>query len=93
MSANKFTVDKCPDAGGGFVTIRMADGSPNGNIESQPIATVYKLDYAKLLAAAPDLLAALEMFLAEYSGGPERESRPEIKAARAAIAKAKGESV
>ena len=41
-----------------------------------------------------DLILALEMFLAQY-GGPEgdpRERRPEIKAARRAIAKAESET-
>ena len=41
--------------------------------------------------AAYELLAALEMFLAQYGSDgsdPEREQRPEIQAARAAIKKA-----
>ena len=49
---------------------------------------------AALIAAAPDLLAALQMFLEQYGSDgtdPDRESRPEIKAARAAIRKARGE--
>lgn len=48
---------------------------------------------ARLIAAAPDLLAALEMFVDQYqgSGQDERELRPEMIAARAAIAKAKGD--
>ena len=42
-----------------------------------------------------ELLKALNMFLNEYANGahgndPEREARPEVKAARAAIAKATG---
>lgn len=42
-----------------------------------------------------ELLQALNMFLNEYANGvhgrdPEREARPEVKAARAAIAKATG---
>jgi hypothetical protein len=44
-----------------------------------------------LIAAIPDMYRALELFLAQYDGdGEERRSRPEIVAARAAIAKAKG---
>lgn len=42
---------------------------------------------ARLIAAAPDLLAALQMFLAEYDV-PGRENRPEIAAAHAAVEKA-----
>ena len=40
-----------------------------------------------------DLIIALEMFLAQYGGpkGDPREHRPEIKAARRAIAKAESE--
>lgn len=47
---------------------------------------------ANLIAAAPDLLAALELFLAQYHipGVADREARPEIQAALAAISKAKG---
>jgi len=47
---------------------------------------------ASLIAAAPDLLAALERIVTYY----DREDRPEavfkLDAARAAIAKAKGET-
>ena len=35
-----WTVDECPDANGHW-TIRLADGSPNGNTEAEPIATVF----------------------------------------------------
>jgi hypothetical protein len=42
---------------------------------------------AILAAAAPDLLAALKMFVAQYEGDISRESRPEMAAARHAITK------
>ncbi len=50
---------------------------------------------ARLISSAPDLLNALQMFLDEYANGStgcdqDREARPEVKAARAAIAKATG---
>lgn len=51
-----WTVDECPDASG-FHTVRSADGTPNGNTEAEPIATVYEESDAALIAAAPDLLA------------------------------------
>ena len=49
---------------------------------------------ARLIAAAPDLILALKMFLAQYGGreGDPRERRPEIIAARRAIAKAEREA-
>ncbi len=48
---------------------------------------------ARLIAAAPDLLAALALILADYSaayGGDEKDEPKAMKAARAAIAKAEG---
>lgn len=58
------------------------------------IPVAQRVANAHLLAAAPDLLAALIMFLDEYANGlngddPDRNARPEVIAARAAIAKAK----
>ena len=47
---------------------------------------------ARLIAAAPDLLEALEAITDLYDTDEGCRSRPEYKAARAAIAKAKGES-
>lgn len=55
---------------------------------------------ARLIAAAPDLLAALSTFLTEYvrlvesgdAGFWDAEKEPKVIAARAAIAKAKGQS-
>jgi hypothetical protein len=42
---------------------------------------------AILAAAAPDLLAALKMFVAQYEGDISRESGPELAVARHAITK------
>lgn len=42
---------------------------------------------AILAAAAPDLLAALKTFVAQFEGDVSRESRPEMAAARRAISK------
>lgn len=41
----------------------------------------------QLMSAAPDLLKALRLFMVQYDM-PDRGNRPEIAAARAAIAKA-----
>lgn len=52
-------VDECEDANGQH-TIRIADGSLNGDTERSCIATVYDTDYTNLFAAAPVMLAALK---------------------------------
>lgn len=56
----------------------------SGPIEAELMAN------ARLIAAAPDLLAALKLFMEQYHtpGDTDREARPEIKAALAAIKKA-----
>lgn len=40
MFAQKWVVDPIPDANGNW-TVRIADGSPNGNTEENPVATFY----------------------------------------------------
>jgi hypothetical protein len=45
---------------------------------------------AQLIAAAPDLLKALEVALEYLEANPDDYSEPRAKAARAAIAKARG---
>jgi hypothetical protein len=42
----RLTVDECVDANGHW-TIRPADGTPNGDIDAQPIATFYVLEHAE----------------------------------------------
>ena len=58
-------------------------------LHARPVAVVNTLNDAKLIAAAPDLLAVLENMFNE-SGDFEYDVAA-ISAARAAIAKAKGE--
>lgn len=58
-----WTMDVAPDANGHF-TIRPHDGTAHGDMESQPVATVYDADSACLIAAAPYLLAACKDLLA-----------------------------
>lgn len=62
----RWVVDEQPDANGNS-TIRIDDGSLNGDTTQQPIATVYSPD-AELIAAAPqtaEKLAAIEQFFNE----------------------------
>lgn len=67
-------VDQCEDAQGN-ITIRKNDGSENGDTDSQPVATVYEPEYAKIIAAAPELLAEVIrlkkriQFLEQYTEG------------------------
>jgi len=63
-----WVADDCPDASG-FITIRLADGTENGNTEVWPIATVYRAKDADRIVRAcnshADLLAALEGLVGE----------------------------
>jgi hypothetical protein len=92
----KWTVDVAPDAAG-FRTIRPADGTCYGDTDQQPIATVYTEQHAPLIAAAPDLLAALDACVEgmrdtfERMGGTGyQKAVAASEQARAAIAKARG---
>lgn len=57
---NMWTVDECPDAYGHW-TIRIADGTPNGNTDEQPIATVYNLENAKQIVQEHNNLYAISI--------------------------------
>lgn len=46
----KWVVDECEDASGNY-TIRLDDGTPNGNTEEPPIATVYNSVMAEFIVA------------------------------------------
>ncbi len=54
--------DEQGDANGNF-TIRPDDGSTNGDIHAEVIATVYTEEDARLIAAAPELLEVLKYVL------------------------------
>lgn len=54
--------DEQGDANGNF-TIRPDDGSTNGDIHAEVIATVYTEEDARLIAAAPELLEVLQYIL------------------------------
>lgn len=91
--ADRWTADACPDARG-FVTVRFADGSEHGRTDCGPVATVYLDTLAPLVAAAPDLLAALELLQAlEDAGAHDADTRwkQARQMRRAAIAKARGQ--
>src|ERR1700690_2981961 len=80
-------------------TIDLETGKrePDNALCGETIAVVYEdtekfgewTPNARLIAAAPELLDALIMFVAQYEGNGKdsREERPEMIAARAAIAK------
>lgn len=79
-------------------TIKVIKTSDNRRIATVKVTKTYEMDEAnaRLMAAAPELLDALIMFVDQYANGidgndSERESRPEVIAARAAIKKARGE--
>ena len=59
--------------------------------DGNPVATTKQEPNAHLIAAAPDLLAALKEIVAGISVGTNPD-HPWIKEARAAIAKAEGRS-
>ena len=63
--------------------------SPLGRVAMLDCSHDLMLEDARLIAAAPDLLAALEELL---NALPSATTHPAIKAARAAIAKATGEA-
>lgn len=44
-------VDECSDANG-FYTLRWADGTPNGDTQSQPLATIFDYEVAQLIQEA-----------------------------------------
>lgn len=64
-------------------------GPPNGNPSPEIVAGVKRKANARLIAAAPEMLAALKSAIewAEYTGGWDGDAWSEI---RAAIAKATG---
>lgn len=99
-TANKHTPgpwheDCAPDAQG-FVTIRPDDGHGEPELDAEPIATVYEASHAALIAAAPELLEALQEAVACLETrirGALLNSEPDrIGRMRAAIAKAEGRS-
>ncbi len=57
MGTEQWMVDEALDAHG-FATIRRDNGTVNGDIEAQPIATVYDVSHAKLIALAPQFREA-----------------------------------
>lgn len=103
-SPEKWTVDACRDASGNW-TIRKADGTGTGNIDCEPIATVYTEADAHLISAAPELLDSVENLVGMvqcyvkhlrtvecpgYGLNPINDALITVNNARTAIAKAKG---
>ena len=59
--------------------------------DDTPTATISRAN-ARLIAAAPKLLEAVRLFMAQYDipGDRERANRPEIRAAHEALAQVEG---
>ena len=70
-----WTVDECPDERG-FSVIRPHDGTPNGNTDEHPIATVYAPEHARLIAAAP----AMYDFIASRAKSGDHEASKILEA-------------
>lgn len=58
----RLIADECLDAHGD-TTVRLDDGTPNGNLDAGPIATVYSTNHVSMIVAAPELLSALKAAL------------------------------
>lgn len=91
----RWVVDECPDMNGHF-TIRVADGTPNGNTEVPAIATVYIDERnAVLIAAAPEmydmLVQSRKVVLNAYREVGADECRGLLVKLDTLIAKARGE--
>lgn len=98
MSGAKHTPGPWRDVGDGYVEAQSAPLKfRSGWYDSAYLTADSKDEWeanARLIAAAPELLEALEGLL-EYCGGSvadEHLDEDELKAARAAIAKARGEA-
>jgi hypothetical protein len=102
--SESWVVDDCPALGGHW-TIRHADGTDNGDIEQQPIATVYEAVgrpnewRADLIAASPALLRAAEALMLRMTNhGPDDSNlsadpylAPAVQDLAAAIRQARGQ--
>jgi hypothetical protein len=88
----RLVADACLDADG-FVTIRHADGTPNGDTDAQPVATVYDEDQANRIVRAVNSHEALVDVLVEISGNyGEPVSARKATRALAALAQSDGSS-
>lgn len=76
-----------------FWKLKPIEGSdpPVAMVTDGETAIVTLIEEARLIAAAPDLLAALEAMLARFEIETARGCLAEIEQARAALAKARGE--
>lgn len=70
--------------------IAGGDGHNVADIEAKYHSVGENLANASLIAAAPELLEALELLVREFATHGDKAAQSAIKQARAAIAKAKG---
>lgn len=82
-----WVVDECYDAADN-VTIRPADSEGEPDTDVEPIATVYEDGAANLIAAAPDLLAALRLCYTYLGSRPSKIPAYVAEEARAALIRA-----
>lgn len=79
----------CPDRG--EVTQVSAFSEDGNRILCCEVQSFKKIEDAKLIAAAPDLLEALQEIVAAADGTGWNQLDPSFSKARAALARAKGE--
>jgi hypothetical protein len=72
-----WVVDECPNDSGHW-TIRFADGSPNGDTDRQPIATVYDLYIAEKMVEIHNALVTTEGNITVSQGVMTFENGDEI---------------
>ena len=74
----------------GFVI--LTEGKVPGHLTRLDDKGAFPREYARLFVSAPDLLEALEGLLPDFTGGLDPYESAPVQRARAALAKARGQS-